>query len=352
MTRLVSALLVLAFPASSWAGEGEAGTEPLEARAESSWGEAIAKRFAGSQLFIQTSANLNVFVPDLQLTRNETVDTSLTFLPRFDLGAGLQLRGRIGLAYEFTNSDFTARTNEVLLSDTTLQLFYRKLPALPWGTRWQVAAQVSFPTSKISQAQTNIITPGVLAQAFHGFSDVLGGAVLLMATGAYSRPLYESTTPRTTEALPYTRQCFSVADVTCSRQSSGLANVRDNLTWSSILLGTWGAWSPAVFFRMSHQFPYAFRDLPGVEDDPAGGNDVRVLTTFAAWVDYSANSWLTLEVGYSMARNILSAQGDIGNPVFDEFQDMRLYLAANVGLDRFYRALSGQGGDASGVIRN
>ena len=38
--------------------------------------------------------------------------------------------------------------------------------------------------------------------------------------------------------------------------------------------------------------------------------------------------------------------------MFDGYQDMRVYLGVNVGLDRFYRALRGDGADDGGVVRN
>lgn len=310
-------------------------------------------RFAGSQLFVQTSANLNVFASNLQLTQNPTVDMAMVFQPRFRLGGGFQLRARAALAYEFTDSDLTQSRNELFWGDTQLQLFYRDIPVLPWGTKVQVAVLVGLPTSKVSQAQTNIFTPGVLAQAFHQFGGVADGTVLLMGTVWYQRPLYENTTPGIRgDDSPVPRQCFTASDTTCTEQASGVANVRDNLSWSAVLLGTWGRVSPALFFAMSHQVPYAFRDLPGVEDVPEGANDARVFTSFSGWVNYNINSWLTAEAGYSMTRNVLNGEGAFGNPIFDQYQDMRVYLGANIGLDRFYRALGGQAEAGGGVIRN
>lgn len=314
--------------------------------------DAVLKRFSGSQIFVQTSANLNTFAADLQQTQNTTVDMSFTFLPRFDLGEGFQLRGRIGFDYEFTDSDFTTRRNETLLTDTTLSLFYRGLPAMPWGTRVQMAVQARLPTSKISQARTILLQPGALVQAFHSFSDVLGGSVLLMGTVGYTRPIYDSTTPQISEELPYDPNCRGAGDLGCSRQGSGALNVRDDFNWSALLLGSWGDFTPAVLYRMSHQFPYQVAELPGVDNDPVQGNDVRVFSTFAFWLDYNITNYLTAELGYVMSRNVLDGDGSYGNPIFSRYQDMRVYLGFNIGLDRFYRVLAGNTGGASGVIRN
>jgi hypothetical protein len=53
-----------------------------------------------------------------------------------------------------------------------------------------------------------------------------------------------------------------------------------------------------------------------------------------------------------MSRNVLTGASTYGNPIFDQYQDMRLYVQAIFTLDKLYQAIF-QGRDAGqgGVIR-
>ncbi len=77
----------------------------------------------------------------------------------------------------------------------------------------------------------------------------------------------------------------------------------------------------------------------------------RYSTYFAGWLDYNPSGWLTLEAGYQLQRSVLDGDGRYGNPLGNDYQDWRVYLSANIVLDKFFEAISGSGAGGGGVIR-
>jgi len=295
------------------------------------------------------SANLNTFAPALQLTPNRTVDMSLSLRPRFTLSRMFQIRAGLDLNYEFTNSDSTTTINEPRFSDPFVDLWVTGIPAVGPLKTW-VAGRLSFPVSAESRAQTRIITTGLLFQAALGIEHFLGGDLTLIANAVYTHNFNEYSTSETRTA--FRPACYGgPADTGCANQLSGAANASDVLSWALIVAPSWGIWSPGLFFRMQHVFPHAFSDVSGVSNVGVAPPRVRQTTFFAAWLDVNPNPWFTLEVGYSMGRNILGADGRYGNPIWDENQDMRLYVSTVFTIDKLYQAITGAGRGAGGVIR-
>ncbi len=305
-------------------------------------------KWAGSSFFTQASANLNVFFPKLQQTRNPTVEQWSSLSPRYAITKDWQLRGRIVATYEYTNSDETARRNDFRISDTTLQLFYRGIPTFLHGTKVAPALGVAIPTSPESRARSMVLSPSLAVQVAHNFEHVLGGALTLIGTASYAHPFYRYTTGGIQGDPQYPMHCYS-ADGACSSQLSGTANTADTFSWVIIASGEWGKFSPGVLFWMTHARPYEFKDQPGV-DRLADRTALRQSTYFGAWLDYQVNDWLTPEVGYQFSRSVLDANGSYGNPIFSQYQDMRVYVGFNVGLDSLYKSVIGKQGEA-GVVR-
>lgn len=306
----------------------------------------------GSLLFAQVAANLNVIAPGLQLTQNSTVDLWMAFRPRYFLvNRHLQLRAGINFIYEFTNSDSTTRLNEPRFSDIFVDLWIHSIPAIGDGLlKFWIAPRLIFPTSPESQARTLVITPGVVVQGALNVDNVAGGSFSIIANATYTHPFYRYTTPGLLQPPRYPPQCSSIGADTCSGQVSGLGNVADQLSWSVILTQDWGWFSPGIFFSMTHQFPYQFQYPDGVMrvDSPA---TVRQSTYFSFWFDFIPTSWLTIEVGYYMSRNILGSNGQYGNPFFAQYEDMRVYLSPIITLDKLYEAIFRRGAGTGGVIR-
>ncbi len=96
------------------------------------------------------------------------------------------------------------------------------------------------------------------------------------------------------------------------------------------MTGALAGFTPGATFQMTHVVPYAFRDLEGVGrlDDRT---EARSFTYFSTWVSHGLFELMDVEVGYYLRRKILAGDGRFGNPLWDRYQDMRIYLS--VGLD-------------------
>lgn len=331
-------------------GEGTApSAAPAKDQAQEEAKPAAAPKprpFSGTQVFMQSSMSTPTVFRGQQQYANDTIDGSIWLLPRYALNKDFQLRGRMIFSYEFTNSDTTTTKNEPRFSDATTQLFYRGIPAFA-GIKPMVGAQLGFPLSPESQARTMIVSPGAILQLSRSFEHVLGGEIMLLSSAIYTHPFYRYTTPGVDQPTPYAFQCLG--GTTCSDQLSGVANPSDIVSWTAMVAGEWGKFSPALFFLGSHQWAYRFRDIDGVQrlEDPS---NVRQSIYFSGWLDYHLNSWLTPEVGYFMSRNVLTERSRYGNPVFDRYQDTRVYLGLNVNIDALMQQIEGGGGEA-GVVR-
>ena len=305
------------------------------------------RRFAGTQLFQQLSATTATLVRNQQQTYNPTVEAATFLLPRYTLD-DWQLRGRLVFNYELTDSDSTTTRHEPRFSDTTLQVYYRRLPPLA-GFSPLLGAQLIFPTSPESRARTMYVSPGVAGQLSRAIPHVWGGELLVLGGFTYQHPIYRFTTPETRSPTPYRFACYG-GGTGCDGQLTGLTNASDIVTWTFLVAGEWGKWSPAVFVLGTHQFAYAAPSIPGFE--PVDRSGVRQNTYVSVWLDYNANTWLTGEVGYFMFRNVLGGDGRYGNPFFDRYQDARLYLGFNVNIDNLVKELvEKDGGEDAGIVR-
>jgi hypothetical protein len=336
-----------------------------EKKPEPSW----IDRFGGSSLFSQTSMNFNTLFPNRQQTRNVTVDQFIAFQPRFSINKLFQVRARLPFAYEYTNSDATTYRHEAELGDTTLSLWFRGIPAFG-GIKLQPNVSFLLPTSKLSRARSLYFTPGVGLQGSYSKEHVLGGDFAAIVALAYQHPIWKSTTPGFTD-LQYRQQTVgqpatgagyspgiasapgpqaNVADGT-SQQLNGLANVSDSLVWSVILTQEWGDWSPGIFFSMSHQFAYTFKDSAAQEGRLEDRTKIRQAMNLFVWLDYHLNDWLTPELGYSLSQALVNpTTGSFGNPLYGRYVDSRLYLGFNIQIDSLYKSIIGAGGEA-GVVR-
>ena len=303
--------------------------------------------FAGSQVFLQTSMFTGTVLKAQQQYSNPTVDQSVFLQPRYALNKDWQLRGRVVFTYEYTNADNTTTKHEPRFSDTSVQLMYRGIPAFK-GIKPLVGVSLAVPTSPESRARTMLVNPGLSVQLAKTFEHVLGGEVTLLGGLSYSHPLYRFTTPGTRDQTPYAFQCYG-ATSSCDGQLTGTANASDSISWTALVSGDWGKWSPALFFLGAHQWAYTFSDLPGVtrlEDHTS----VRQTTYFSAWLDYNFNSWFTAEGGYFMQRNVLSDDGKYGNPFFDRYQDTRVYVGFNFNVDSFVEKVVQKKQDSEGGV--
>lgn len=311
-------------------------------------GMTIYDRLAGSAFYVMTSATLNTLFKGYQPDWNPTVATYGLLLPRFAISKDWQLRGRIGGNFEYTNSDVTTSRNELELIDTTVQLFYRGIPALGGKVKLNPFLSTMLPTSKASRARTMYFTPGIGMQAAVPISHFLGGEAIAIGSFTYGRPIYKQTSPTGLDERPYQFNCTGASD--CGGQLSGVMNARDTFATSFIFAATWGKFSPGTLMLMSNQIAYAPANSTGELPNGQAPSRARASTFFALWLDAEITDWVTPEIGYQQIRNIRNADGGWGNPFFSNKQNQVLYLAANFQLDSILKKIAGEEGKA-GVVR-
>lgn len=317
--------------------------------------------FAGTQIYTTTSMTTATVFRGQEQSYNPTVSSAVWFLPRYTINESFQLRGRLIFNYEWTNADDTVTRNEPRFSDTTLQLFYNKIPAVA-GFKPRIAANLGLPTSPESRARTMVVAPGATFQLSKEIEHVLGGELMLLHFTSYSHPLYRSRVPVRRNDPNYTFQCAGGASG-CQDLLSGVLNPSDTLAYAFMIVGEWGKFSPALYYLGASQWTYqpkqdiSFGEVTNTNDPrlvtsstPQGPNTVRQTSYFSAWLDYNVNSFFTAEVGYWLSRSTLAADGKYGNPFFDRYQDMRVYIGANFNVDNFVKALEGGDVDA-GIVR-
>jgi hypothetical protein len=308
-------------------------------------------RWAGTQYFQQVGVSPDVVAPGLVQTYAPVVDTFILFQPRFSITKDWQLRVRMTGSYEFTDNanSTTTRAHEFEFGDVTPSLVFRGIPKFG-GVKMLATVGAALPTSQLSQTRTLILNPYLSATFDRSFEKVLGGDLELTLVSSFYHPFYRYTTPEVTSDPQYQPACFGASDTGCGLQSSGAENTENALSFLLSVSQTWGKWNPGAFFLLSNAWAYALPPEPGVEAEPNGSTVFRQSSYLNIFVDYNANDWFTAEIGYQMQRTILNGDSKIGNPIFDPYQDMRVYLGFNIAFDRLYEALQGKSEEA-GILR-
>lgn len=345
-------------PTVSIGGSPAPATDTPQASAEEPAKKPKPRPFAGTQVFAQTSMTTNTIFRGQTQYDNPTVEGSLWLLPRYTLSDAFQLRGRMIVSYEMTNSDTTTYRNEPMLSDTTLQLYYKKIPEIA-TVKPMLALNAGIPTSKLSRARTQVVAPGATLQLVKGFEDVLGGEIMLLGMGIYSHPIYTSNTAEVSD--PRAPGAFNCAGGNgCTDLLTGTLNPSDSLAYALIVVGEWGKWAPAFYYLGASQWVYHPTTvnqsdvIAGAPNEPVEGlgsrSSVRQTHYFSAWLDYNWNSWLTAEIGGWNSTSALTGEGKYSNPFFNRYADTRVYIGFNFNIDNLMKQL--EGGDAeAGIVR-
>ena len=308
-------------------------------------------RWAGTQFFQQFGVSPDVFAPGLVQTYAPVVDTFMLFQPRFTITKDWQLRARITANVEFTdnaNSSTTA-SRTVVFGDVTPSLVFKGIPTFA-GIKMLTSIGAALPTSPQSQARTLIMNPFLNITFDRKFEKAAGGEFEVALSSTYYHPFYRYTTAGLGTDPNYQPQCFGAGDVGCGLQATGAANTENALSFLLTVSQTWGKWNPGAFFLLSNNWTYQFSQLPGVQPEPNGSTAFRQTSYFNIFLDYNATDWFTAEVGYQIFRTILDGESHIGNPFWDPYQDMRVYLGFNIGIDALYQALQGKKEEA-GILR-
>ena len=137
---------------------------------------------------VNYSHNLGVMTlaPGAEPFYNPTWSQRLGLMPEWHFGDLITLRGRFFLSQEFTESDSTRYRNEVELSDVWLDTVWSGVTEKNSRIRLGADLRVTLPTSKVSQAQTRILTlgPGVNVSQMRDprIFDVLRRSIDMMGT--------------------------------------------------------------------------------------------------------------------------------------------------------------------------
>ena len=344
--RWTAALTALLWCAPSLA---QTGAPPsLDNRGDSA--EALRRRgtrWADSQLQVGLSANVDFFDSSYRAGSRSlaALDLSLALRPRFRVSDTLQLRFAWSVALELTDSEVTRTQREPVVDDPSLELWFLGTP--PVGAlRFSFGAGVVAPVSDASRALTTILTLTAAARASWG-ADLAAGRFTAVATLGYAHVFSDYTTPGVRGSIPYARLTVGGGD---SGQLRGSTNVHDELAWRVTVTQTWGRWSPGASFGMWHQWAYGV-SAPGSSSVGVDGSGTRDYSNFTAWLDLSASSWLTFELGYTLSRALKDADGTLGNPFYSTSHDWRVYLVANFELDRLVEAAQGRGEGLGRILR-
>lgn len=320
--------------------------------------------FEGSTLYAQTSASMTTFSPSMQQTQASTVESWFLFQPRFTISKDWQARVRATLNYEWTDTANTTTTtkNEPMFGDTIFYLMFRGIPAIPKvGIKTQVGILASTPTSKASWARRLIVSPGPIVALSKTFEKVAGATINLGVSGSFSHPFYTNTSGASLNATSYQWQCAPIGggDAASCGSNGGFGKASAENVLSFIFSASaewklpkkWGSISPSAVMFWTNAWAYQFSDVPlsSVTGTATPGNVPRLAdrtnfsqsTYFNLAFEYSPTKWLGIETGYYMFRSLIKEDGKLGNPFFDDMQDMRLYLAANFTLDQLYLAATG-----------
>jgi hypothetical protein len=301
----------------------------IVAQAATSTSGAWTERFSGSRAGLEVSTTVATLVPDLWLSYDPTVEVGLVLLPRFALAEDWVVDARWSLGLELTNSATTDLENELEVSDLSVGLSWRGLPR-PFGVVSTLRLDVTLPLAEATRASSLVLAPALGASVARRF-EVGAWQLDTGASVSYRRPLYEFTTPGVDVPRDVAPQCFG-GSTGCAEQLTGVANARDVVSWGLDVSGRWHGLSPGLAWRMTHVVPYALRSLPGVA--PLGdATGLRVSTYFAAFVSYDVVDAVSVELGYRLARSALGEDGQLGNPLWDRYQDARVYVASSWALE-------------------
>lgn len=329
---------------------------PAQAAAEPT-GKPKPRPFAGSSMTLMTSTTTNTIFRGQTQYANPTVESTLFLTPRYAINEAFQLRARLLVSYEYTNNDSTTYQHEPMLSDTNIQLFYRKIPKLPLGIQPAVALNAGLPTSKLSRARTLVFTPGATLQLAKGIEHFFGGEAMILGTITYSHPIYQSRNPEVSDPRPSTT-LSCVGGGNCGDLLSGTLNPSDTLSYLLVFAPEWGHFSPGVAYLGGHQWVYSPKEVANPVDGSAIGRpdgfeptSVRQSHYVSAWLDYNINSWLTGEVGFWNSVSAINGGGTRSNVIFDRYQETRVYLSGVVQLDNLVKAVQGAGEGEAGIVR-
>ncbi len=129
---------------------------------------------------------------DAELTWNPVYVHGVTLMPQYAISNHFLGRLRFDLQQELTDSDYTTKKHETEWSDLFLELIYLGWHETVTDIRLSGSLRVGVPFSKISTAQSLLVSMSPSITASRSF-DVLQGLNLSL-TGRFNQRIYDATT--------------------------------------------------------------------------------------------------------------------------------------------------------------
>lgn len=295
---------------------------------------ANAKPWTGS--FILYSHNLSALTLNkaAEPYYNPTYNHQLDLRPQWNLGTRFFLRGRLMLSQELTLGDDTTYRNEVVLSDTWLDVGWRGTRIEALGLNVAANVRVFAPTSKGSQAETLVggIGPGILLVR----SFPVWGGLTLLADARVNRFFHRYTTSQ--NESPAVAACGDIRELSCNNfVQTGVRNAFASVGYGGgFSLSANDKLSFSSQFRMSHSFLYELSDFAkptvgGLEALPTdAGTNTRHIWGFFFDVNYQLTPAFALSAGTFTFAPQLAPDGQHQNPFFSRFTMFHFDLGINV----------------------
>jgi len=293
---------------------------------------------------------------------NPTYDWSFVFRPRYYLVSEeqqkLSLRGEIGAAREFTNSDSTTDRGEWTLTDAFLSAYYGRV--LYGDEEYETllslhAPDLTFPTSKVSASVGKIIGVGgglALWQTvpIRGTKASSFQNVIFIGTAGYSHTFTEFT-EATAADLNLNRMQLNGQSVP-TNQLAGLAFAEHQLEFSlsaDLAITDRLSWSNQVGWLPTWKYKFDTENndqlcgvvLTGCADigRQSDRTNFTVVTTFSSEVSFQVFDEMTVAFGYNNITGQVGPDGQRRNMFYSP--DARFYLTAIAHLDEIWKSLSG-----------
>lgn len=263
-----------------------------------------------------------------ELTYNPYYAHSLAIAPRYYLRDDLYVAALWTVEQELTDSDWTTRKHEPIWSDLMLDLGWSGFAEPTTGIRLSGSLRLALPLSKLSQAQTQILSVAPTVRLSRTF-PILNGLTVGWNT-RYTQRFHEETSGRSEES----------GIVGCTRECDALRNLGLINAWGDISTG------PSVFLMVTDRLSFSGDMRWGkswIYDsaetiDPITGEVIqgrsdlsgRYSTLFLLSAGYELMDELTLSGGVVTASPQLKPDSTRRSPFFNRFTQVFVDLQVNL----------------------
>jgi hypothetical protein len=224
----------------------------------------------------------------------------LELSPQWNFGQWVFLRGRVELGQELTVADDTEYVREVVLSDVTVDAGSAGWMEPYSGIRISGDVRLNAPTSKVSRAQSRVLSVGPRLGVSRTFP--LRSGLTVAYEGRYTQRFHKYTTSQLDG--PRLLACVGVESTECLETAhTGRRNVREDVAHGpTLMFAPLERLSIVAAFRFSHPTlyplaqPAAGREAE-LRENPYANASPRDATIFSLGVSYPVLQGLELSLG-------------------------------------------------------